>query len=215
MTELKRPEIYVHFESIKPELKEVTEFYTRKAKDYQHCLKQLNEYADALENEISILKGNSKIVQERDPHAFSEIEVLLDNTDKQLVVVPQFVAEWFEINKVMLDINIYILINRLESKGSLSEFDIWFINSSNNPMTTLVRMQDGYTVEKEKLFYLKSKMTGRYLRSYTGLGMDDTTLRYEEVDDRRACGFGGGTTFTQFEIDEMETGSYEKIEVVE
>ena len=56
MTELKRPEIYVHFESIKPELKEVTEFYTRKVKDYQHCLKQLNEYADALENEISILK---------------------------------------------------------------------------------------------------------------------------------------------------------------
>ena len=200
MTELKRPEIYVHFESIKPELKEVTEFYTRKVKDYQHCLKQLNEYADALENEISILKG------------MPNVEVLLDNTDKQLVVVPQFVAEWFEINKVMLDINIYILINRLESKGSLSEFDIWFINSSNNPMTTLVRMQDGYTVEKEKLFYLKSKMTGRYLRSYTGLGID-TTLRYEEVDDRRACGFGGGTTFTQFEIDEMETGSYEQIEV--
>ena len=43
--------------------------------------------------------------------------------------------------------------------------------------------------------------------------MDDTTLRYEEVDDRRACGFGGGTTFTQSEIDELETGSYEQIEV--
>ena len=71
----------------------------------------------------------------------------------------------------------------------------------------------GYTVEKEKLFYLKSKMTGRYLRSYTGLGMDDTTLRYEEVDDRRACGFGGETTFTQSEIDDMEVGSYEQIEV--
>ena len=44
-------------------------------------------------------------------------------------------------------------------------------------------------------------------------GMDDTTLRYEEVDDRRACGFGGGTTFTQSEIDSMETGSYEQIPV--
>ena len=56
-------------------------------------------------------------------------------------------------------------------------------------------------------------MTGRYLRSYTGMGMDDTTLRYEEVDDRRACGFGGGTTFTQSEIDKLNVGSYEQIEV--
>ena len=56
MSELKRPERYVNFESIKPELREITEFYTRKVKDYLHCLKQLNEYADALENEISALK---------------------------------------------------------------------------------------------------------------------------------------------------------------
>lgn len=143
MTELKRPERYVQFESIKPELREITEFYTRKTADYQYRLKQLNEYADALENEISVLKETLKV------------EVLLDDMPKL----------------------------------------------------------DGYTVEKEKLFYLKSKMTGRYLRSYTGLGMNDTTLRYEEVDDRRACGFGGGTTFTQSEIDKLHIGSYEQIEV--
>ena len=56
MAELKRPERYVQFESIKPELREITEFYTRKTADYQYRLKQLNEYADALENEISVLK---------------------------------------------------------------------------------------------------------------------------------------------------------------
>ncbi len=76
-------------------------------------------------------------------------------------------------------------------------------------------MKDGYTVEKPQLFYLKNKITGKYLRSYTGLSMDDTTFRYEEVKDERVGGFGGGTTFTQQEIDSLETGSYEIIEVEE
>lgn len=73
----------------------------------------------------------------------------------------------------------------------------------------------GYTVEKPQLFYLKNKLTGKYLRSYTGLSTDDTTLRYEDVENKKAYGFGGGTTFTQEEIDSMETGSYEQIEVAE
>ena len=87
MSELKRPERCVNFESIKPELREITEFYTRKVKDYLHCLKQLNEYADELENEISVLKETPKV------------EVLLDDMAKPLVVVPKCVADWFEKNE--------------------------------------------------------------------------------------------------------------------
>ena len=83
MSELKRPERCVNFESIKPELREITEFYTRKVKDYLHCLKQLNEYADALENEIQSLKETPKV------------EVLLDDT-AETSVVPQLMADWFE-----------------------------------------------------------------------------------------------------------------------
>ena len=83
MTKLKRPERCVNFESIKPELREITEFYTRKVKDYLHCLKQLNEYADELENEISVLKETPKV------------EVLLDDTT-ETSVVPQLMADWFE-----------------------------------------------------------------------------------------------------------------------
>ena len=58
MTELKRPERYVQPVSIKPKLSSVIEFYTQKTNDYQDMLKQINEYADALETEISILKEN-------------------------------------------------------------------------------------------------------------------------------------------------------------
>ena len=77
MTELKRPERYVPFESIKPKLSSITNFYTQKVNEYWNRIKQLNEYADALENEISILKGKPKV------------KVLLDNigeTSSKIVV---------------------------------------------------------------------------------------------------------------------------------
>ncbi len=131
---------------------------------------------------------------------------------KPLVVVPEFVADWFEENKHDLEFIVWQYINHWDNQEE-NEFKTFMDFNVNNPIQTIFKMIDGYTVEKEQLFYLKSKMTGRYLRSYTGLGMDDTTLRYEEVDDRRACGFGGGTTFTQTEIDKLSIGSYEQIEV--
>ena len=110
----------------------------------------------------------------------------------------------------------------------LTEKGFWWLNDFqfkdrrfgfgglNNKLFILSHLAiTGYTVEKPQLFYLKNKITGKYLRSYTGLSMDDRTLRYEEAKDKRVGGFGGGTTFTQSEIDSMETGSYEQIEVAE
>ena len=153
---------------------------------------------------------------------------------KPLVKIPQFMADWFEYqlknnndldkfggNDIFRIIQDVIKVSNDESTwedyGITDEIAKFAEDNEELFLNLIVNcsFKVGYTVDKEKLFYLKSKMTGRYLRSYTGLGMDDTTLRYEEVDDRRACGFGGGTTFTQFEIDEMETGSYEQIEVEE
>ena len=53
MTELKRPERHFQPESIKPKLSSITNFYTQKVNEYWNRIKQLNEYADALENEIA------------------------------------------------------------------------------------------------------------------------------------------------------------------
>lgn len=127
MNELKRPERYVQFESIKPELKEITEFYTQKVKDYQYRLKQLNEYADALENEISVLKE------------------------------------------------------------------------------TLTRMKlDGYTVEKEQLYYLQETNTGYYLTKNKKMSCLKLVINpYFDEDNE----------FTQSEIDKLNIDSYEQIEV--
>ena len=137
MTELKRPERYVQPVSIKPKLSSVIEFYTQKTNDYQDKLKQINEYADALETEISILKENPKI------------EILLDNTDKQLVVVPKIVDEFIEEAKG--DYTIYGAFTKLSTKMSRTDIGKWVFASKERQMLFARAWLDGYTVEKEKL----------------------------------------------------------------
>lgn len=212
MSELKRPERYVQFESIKPELREITEFYTRKTADYQYRLKQLNEYADALENEISVLKENSKS------------KVLLDDMDKPLVVVPKFFADWFENqlknneskkfdgNDVFRIIQDVIKVSNGES--TWGDYDITdeivkFAEDNEELFLNLIvncSFKVGYTVEKEKLFYLKNKITGN--RLYKQPKEAGSNL-FEVID----CLHKSSMMFTQQEIDDMETGSYEQIAV--
>ncbi|MEG1045894.1 DUF1642 domain-containing protein, partial [Carnobacterium sp.] len=68
---------------------------------------------------------------------------------------------------------------------------------------------DGYTVEKPQLFYLKNKLTGKYLRKskHTKDDWNEDIDRVETVNNK--------TKFTQQEIDSMQTGSYEQIKVEE
>ncbi|MHA3998787.1 DUF1642 domain-containing protein [Lactococcus cremoris] len=72
---------------------------------------------------------------------------------------------------------------------------------------------DGYTVEKPQLFYLKNKLTTSYL------ALDTNTGYYEhwgeEIIPKLLKKQGYKTSFTQQEIDSMQTGSYEQIEVTE
>ena len=63
---------------------------------------------------------------------------------------------------------------------------------------------DGYTVEKPQLFYLKNKLTGLWLMR----DEVDEVYPYDHTFNR--CHRG---KFTQQEIESMETGSYEQIEV--
>ena len=203
MTKLKRPERCVNFESIKPELKEITEFYTRKVKDYLHCLKQLDEYADALENEISVLKETPKI------------EVLLDDIDKPLVVVPEDVDKAIKYLKTQ---NNFATITDLKKLDILTEKGFWWLNDFqfkdrrfgfgglNNKLFILSHLAiTGYTVEKEQLFYLKNKITQEYLYDNDG--------HFSECG-KEALGFDMfKVEFTKSEIEDMQTGSYEQIEV--
>ncbi|HGF7699199.1 TPA: DUF1642 domain-containing protein [Enterococcus faecium] len=72
--------------------------------------------------------------------------------EPQKPVVPKFVAEWFEENKHALDLAIFTKIRELDGKRYPHEtdFENWLDNAENNPIENLIRMKDGYEVEKSK-----------------------------------------------------------------
>ncbi|MDH8064417.1 DUF1642 domain-containing protein, partial [Lactococcus lactis subsp. lactis] len=81
----------------------------------------------------------------------------------------------------------------------------WFDIVSNQPILTLVGMRNGYTVEKPQLFYLREKNTNYYLNKSKNNGLELVPNPYFDEDNQ----------FTKQEIESMETGSYEQIEVTE
>lgn len=79
-------------------------------------------------------------------------KVTLDEPHKP--EVPKFVAEWFEDNKDDLEFAIWELC--VDSYGSAQQGMLdWIQQSENKPIETLVRMKDGYEVEKEPLYYVR------------------------------------------------------------
>ena len=77
--------------------------------------------------------------------------------EPQKPVVPKFVAEWFEENKDDLDLAIFIAIRGLDEEEwpHKTDFENWLDVSKNKPIETLIRMKDGYEVEKEPLYYVR------------------------------------------------------------
>ena len=89
------------------------------------------------------------------------IELASKLDEPQKPVVQQFVADWYEENKDDFEGNLFRFINRLPAMyqdGEFSEFENWVIEAHTKPFQTLVNMhQFGYEVEKEKLYYVKTK----------------------------------------------------------
>ncbi len=83
----------------------------------------------------------------------------------------------------------------------------------NQNIFALAFITSKYEVEKPQLFYLKNKLTTSYL------ALDINTGYYEhwgeEIIPKLLNKQGYKLSFTQQEIDSMETGSYEQIEVAE
>ena len=130
-------------------------------------------------------------------------------TDQQqaLPVVPEEVAEWIEILKTkglkpLKNPETYGETGFTEEK--LQNIVFWISEYQEDYMRAWL---DGYTVEKPQLFYLKNKLTGLWLMQYEVV---DKVYPYDHTSDIR-----NRDTFTQEEIDSMQTGSYEQIEVEE
>ena len=85
---------------------------------------------------------------------------LLQLDEPQKLVVPQFVADWYEENKDDFEGNLFRFAHNIPSTfdgAKLNEFERWFLNVSTKAFQTLVNMhQFGYTVE-EKRYYIRLK----------------------------------------------------------
>ena len=103
---------------------------------------------------------NSKIVDHL------EVIKLIEQLDEpQKVVVPKFVADWYEKNKDEFELNLWVFLTDFDEENiDMSErFGIWLGNEDNNPIQTLVNMhQFGYEVEKEPKYRISIPKARNY-----------------------------------------------------
>lgn len=102
--------------------------------------------------------------------SMSYAEDLYDSFFEKPVVL-QYVADWYEENKIDFELNLFQCIDEVvESyeEGSSSEFEHWLMSEDTDVLQTLVNMhQFGYEVEKEKRYIVKIKaVLGQYLGRY-------------------------------------------------
>ena len=134
---------------------------------------------------------------------------------QSLPVVPEDVDKAIKYLKEHVDSTFIELGDILTEKGFkwLNDFQFkdrrFGFGGLNNKLFILSHLAiTGYTVEKPKLFYLREKNTGYYLRK-TGNDVYGITPHYSNDCYEKYITY----KFTQEEIDSMETGSYERIEV--
>ncbi|MGV8956605.1 DUF1642 domain-containing protein [Lactococcus lactis] len=77
-----------------------------------------------------------------------------------LPVVPECVAEWYESHTEDLEFAIYVFCGEFyrdssRSTRELTDFEKWFDDDENSPIETLIRMKNGYQVEKPQLYRVR------------------------------------------------------------
>ena len=118
-------------------------------------------------------------------------------------VIPNFVAEWFEENKDNLDDAIFGYIIFWEERDTNSELYQWFAKSKNKPIETLVRMKDGYEVEKEPLYHVKLTVINEtYYLIQTKTMSGETYTHLSVVKNNKHCRTWKNS-FTEREIKEI------------
>ncbi|WP_205272530.1 DUF1642 domain-containing protein [Lactococcus taiwanensis] len=155
--------------------------------------------------------------------AEGEVELYLRTQHQPLPEVPECVAEGIEsIPRYYSAFGAMLLVkNKFEKRPEDNEdwmylynwlFDLE--NEKNNQDLFVRAWLDGYTVQKPKRFYLKHidmSKADKELDYYLAKE-DDGTLSHD-MPNKGQFPWHPESRFTQKEIDSMQTGSYEKIEV--
>lgn len=131
--------------------------------------------------------------------------------EPQKVVVPQFVADWYEEYKDNLEYNIWdwMKYNLEPKKRENVIFSRWLGKTANNPVETLAKMKlYGYTVEKEPKYTVKIKSVNQYLVRNTDedfLGFLQSRLKSKFTrKELEEAGFGWVFDCPGIEIEEVE-----------
>ena len=138
--------------------------------------------------------------------------------EPQKVVVPQFVADWYEEHKENLEYNIWdwMKYNLEPKKRENVIFSQWLGKTVNNPVETLIKMKlYGYEVEKEKRYYVRLKNVDEnynYLNHIKHLDAwclteIKTDKKFRTTHTRKQLEDGGfGEVFNSplFEVEEVE-----------
>ncbi|EGC1280635.1 DUF1642 domain-containing protein [Listeria monocytogenes] len=73
----------------------------------------------------------------------------------QVLKVPQFVADWYEQHRHKLEYSIWGYIYDWDDQDCESDFFDFMKNDNLKPVETLIKMKDGYEVEKEPLYWVQ------------------------------------------------------------
>ena len=172
-------------------------------------VKELIKKIEALPDNIGLIR----------PHIDKKIVLGLvrELDEPQKVVVPQFVADWYEENKDCFEGNLYRFSYNSPSTfdgAKLNEFERWFLTAGTKPFQTLVNMhQFGYEVKKEPKYRISMPEARNYKNHAQILCEKDgkifwcgewypfrTKFTRKELED---AGFGEVFNSPLFEIEEV------------
>ena len=186
--------------------------------------RKMRQYADYLEYEskqkderiLKLENENSFMRDERTTFDSNGMAVEPKLQQQALPVVPEFIAEWIEILKTkglkpLKNPETYGETGFTEEK--LQNIVFWISEHQEDYMRAWL---DGYQVEKPQLFYLRDELTGQFLAKDNQFKDKDRYFFWTGADPlTHSIGTAWKLTFTQQEIDSMQTGSYEQIKVEE
>ena len=137
------------------------------------------------------------------------VELIKSIDEPQKVVVPQFVADWYEKHKDDLEYDIWEYILHW-NKQQKSEFYEWMDHANNKPFQTLANMhQFGYEVEKEKRYLVSLKNGQPLVKAPLGgkfyFDQNITTGNYKATrKELEEAGFGWVLSCEGVEVEEVE-----------
>lgn len=112
------------------------------------------------------------------------LDIISRINEPKKVVVPKFVAYWYEENKDDFESNLYKLFVDYYNCYLGIKMMTWFHDKHNKPIETLVKMKlFGYEVEKEKLYIVEIPNPNDFIDNHSRLARNYKGKVVLEVQD--------------------------------